>query len=86
MKWISCTERLPADGVEVITWCAESSEYTAGVVEAKRTKGEWKADNERFWNESQDANVFVTHWIKLEPPDGVPSKQAMAALLGETVY
>jgi hypothetical protein len=88
MKWINSKEQLPPDGVKVIGWCAQSEFYTAGAVELERLEGRWfEADAtpilERFGDESQDPNVFVTHWFAVEPPADVPSPAEMRRALHE---
>jgi hypothetical protein len=85
MKWVRCADEMPPDDLVVVGWAAESDFYTAGYVEVKRRGGTWKSEDdvapERF--DSQDPNIFITHWAKREPPKDVPSKIEMRKLLKE---
>lgn len=94
MKWINCKDRMPDVGETVWVWCAESSFWTGGMVEAsrefERVRGtderrvKWDADNPRFFeHDGQDPEIFVTHWAVPEPPDDVPSAVEMRKLLKE---
>ena len=76
-RWIPVSERLPADGQEVLAWNngGQCEKPWQGCVLCEHTKnGEWREFQER------DLYPGITHWMPLpEPPEVTECRHPAAA-------
>lgn len=64
-NWINIEERLPEDGVEVLTWCPDV-DFAINVC----VNGKWAEDRRDFWEDKiTGISRTPTYWMPLpEPP------------------
>lgn len=71
--WVSVLAGVPPLHEEVLVWCSKSDNYEAGISMASRQPDpcklerceRWIGFEDRFEDDTEDADCFVTHWTTL---------------------